>query len=157
MCAIPSHNTRPLETGKIWHDLGNSTVNTYAKLEHSHTIVISIGYVDVSNLDLLVNRETERSLYTCLWYITFVVFLLGNMGLGQSCYFYHFPFFVIGSKSVIRMKIIQGRSYFTRIKFFRKNYREIHGNQGIHKFLGIFTVFTVIFTGNHGNFYRNSW
>ena len=44
----------------------------------------------------------------------------------------------------------------TRIEFFRKNYREIHGNQGIPKFLGIFTVFTVIFTRNHGNFYRNS-
>ena len=47
--------------------------------------------------------------------------------------------------------------FSTRIEFFRKNYREIHGNQGIPKFLGIFTVFTVIFTGNHGNFYRNSW
>ena len=44
---------------------------------------------------------------------------------------------------------------YTRIEFFRKNYREIHGNQRIPKFPGIFTVFTVIFTGNHGNFYRN--
>ena len=45
---------------------------------------------------------------------------------------------------------------YTRIEFFRKNYREIHGNQRIPKFPGIFTVFTVIFTGNHDNFYRNS-
>ena len=44
----------------------------------------------------------------------------------------------------------------TRIEFFRKNYREIHGNQRIPKFPAIFTVFTVIFTGNRGNFYRNS-
>ena len=44
----------------------------------------------------------------------------------------------------------------TRIEFFRKNYREIHGNQRIPNFPGIFTVFTVIFTGNRGNFYRNS-
>ena len=33
----------------------------------------------------------------------------------------------------------------TRIEFFRKNYREIHSNQSTTKFLGIFTVFTVIF------------
>ena len=44
----------------------------------------------------------------------------------------------------------------TRIEFFRKNYREIHGNQRIPKFRGIFTFFMVIFTGNHGHFYRNS-
>ena len=36
----------------------------------------------------------------------------------------------------------------TRIEFFRKNYREIHGNQRIPKFMGIFTVVTVKITVN---------
>ena len=49
-----------------------------------------------------------------------------------------------------------GAFTYARIEFFRKNYHEIHGNQRIPKFPGMFTVFTVIFTGNHGNFYRNS-
>ena len=37
---------------------------------------------------------------------------------------------------------------YTRIEFFRKNYREIHGNQRIPNFLGIFTVVTVKITVN---------
>ena len=53
-------------------------------------------------------------------------------------------------------KSIQLYIHYTRIEFFRKNYREIHGNRGIPNFLGIFTVFTVIFTGIHGNFYRDN-
>ena len=44
---------------------------------------------------------------------------------------------------------------YTRIEFFGKNYREIHGNQGIPNFLGIFTVVTVKITVNSCKNYRD--
>ena len=43
----------------------------------------------------------------------------------------------------------------TRIEFFRKNYREIHGNQRIPNFLGIFTVDTVKISVNSCKNYRD--
>ena len=44
---------------------------------------------------------------------------------------------------------------YTRIELFRKNYREIHGNQRIPNFLGIFTVVTVKITVNYCKNYRD--
>ena len=45
----------------------------------------------------------------------------------------------------------------TRIEFFRKNYREIHGNQRIPKFMEIFTVVTVKITVNSCKNSRDFW
>ena len=42
-----------------------------------------------------------------------------------------------------------------RIEFFGKNYREIHGNQRIPNFLGIFTVVTVKITVDFCKNYRD--
>ena len=52
------------------------------------------------------------------------------------------------------MDLIKEITCNTRIEFFRKNYREIHGNQRIPNFLGIFTVVTVKIIVNSCKNYR---
>ena len=78
-----------------------------------------------------LRTELQKSSYSWFKRLPDNVFLVGEEYSGLS----------------IRSKFTKySDSTVTRIEFFRKNYREIHGNQRIPKFPGIFTVFTVIFT-----------